>query len=117
MKPKIINRYNAKPDQGLEQEDKVSITAPNEAETVAQLLQRHINGMPLSARPGEYYDPEEEELETSEDIEKIKGLDLYDQEQYKNALREKIEKGQNSLRDLKSQHEAAKKAEKEAKTE
>lgn len=61
----------------------VSETVPDESLTVRQILDRYSRGLPTGSRQPTF---DSEATLDSEDLEKIKTMDLYEQEEYRTAL-------------------------------
>lgn len=92
----IKNWNNAKQSPGVSLSQE-SLTQPNEAWTIAELLQRHMNGIEAGQKRGSYIDPEEDEIENEFDLSKVAGMDLYDREQLTEEVRERIKDTQERI--------------------
>lgn len=76
--------------------DPVSVTVPDQAYSIQELLERHRQGILTDtgiSREGFYPDGEEEPNFDDPDLEKLSNSDLVDKQQYLGELQDRIDKG------------------------
>lgn len=84
-------KYNSRaipePSKGVDFSDEVSITVPNQALSLKDILERFTRGEPVAVGKQANWD-EEADTESSIDYEKLATADLVDKAEYVNHLRD-----------------------------
>lgn len=104
----IKNWNNAKESKWINCKGWEDMTVPDEAWTIAELLQRHMNGIEAGQKQGSYIDPEEDEIENEYDLSKIAGLDPFEREMLSDELKNKIEDIQEKVKSSRKRAEKPK---------
>lgn len=89
MKIRNSQNYNYKDFPGVKNSG-ISLTEPDQALSIREILQRYAHGAPLSLEKQPYYDSENEDMEESQGLHPS-SLDLTDIEQLKQEAADTID--------------------------